>query len=193
MRRLFPVLLAAGAIEVDGWLDRGAGRVRSGVLGVAIGLSAIVSLLIALPILPADDAGPAIALNGDVAETIGWPQLVRTVAGVYRQAPGAVIFTANYGEAGAIDRYGPALGLPGAYSGHNAFGQWGPPPDRAGPVVVIGFDLMSLTTDFTGCRLRARIDNSAGADNDERGSPVALCTGTRRPWSRLWPGLRHLD
>ena len=80
-----------------------------------------------------------IAVNGDVGETIGWPELTRTVAAVYRRAgSGAVIFTSNYGEAGAIDRYGPALGLPPAYSGHNAFGYWGPPPDRAAPVITVG-------------------------------------------------------
>jgi hypothetical protein len=34
------------------------------------------------------------------------------------------------GEAGAIARYGPALGIPRAYSGHNAFWRFGP-RDRA--------------------------------------------------------------
>ena len=82
--------------------------------------------MIALPILPAQDAGVAIAVNADVGETIGWPELVGTVAGVYRSAGRtAVIFASNYGEAGAIDRYGPAVGLRQAYSGHNGFAELG--------------------------------------------------------------------
>jgi hypothetical protein len=190
---MFPVLLGAGAIEVDGWLDRGPRRVRRGLLTAAIALGAAVSALIGLPLLPASQTGPVLAADSDVGETIGWPDLVRTVAGVYRRAgQPAVVFTANYGEAGAVDRYGPALGLPQAYSGHNGFGEWGPPPDRVGPVVVVGLDSPTLASHFEGCRLAARVTNSAGVDNDERGEPVELCSGTRGPWSRIWTSLRYL-
>ena len=55
-----------------------------------------------------------IAVNGDVGETIGWPDLARAVAAVSRRAgTGPVVFTSNYGEAGAVDRTAPALGLRG--------------------------------------------------------------------------------
>jgi 4-amino-4-deoxy-L-arabinose transferase-like glycosyltransferase len=188
---MFPILLAAGAIETDAWLDRGA-RWRQPALWGLVALTGIASALIALPLLPATSAGPVIALNADVGETIGWPDLARTVALVDRRAgPGAVIFTSNYGEAGAIDRYGPSLGLPGAYSGHNAFGYWGPPPNRPGPVVTVGLDSSRLSR-FRGCRLIARVRNTASVNNDERGKPVEICAGTRGTWSQIWPTLRHL-
>lgn len=133
-----------------------------------------------------------IAMNGDVGETIGWPDLAATVASAYRRAgSGAVIVTANYGEAGAIDRFGPALGLPPAYSGHNAFGSWGPPPDRAAGVVTVGLGAGALSH-FRDCRLVARIVNAAGIDNDEQGEPVAQCAGPRVPWSALWSKLQRL-
>lgn len=190
---MFPVLLAAGAIETDAWLARAATRLREVVLWSLVAISGAVSAVIALPLLPAKDAGPAVAMNSDVGETIGWPDLVRTVASVYRHAgPNALIFTSNYGQAGAIDRYGAALGLPGAYSGHNAFGYWGPPPDRAGPVVTVGLGAAQLSH-FRGCRVEARITNSAGIDNNEHGKAVALCAGTRGSWSQVWPELRHLS
>ena len=48
-------------------------------------LSLLAGLLIALPVLPASDAGPIVAMNPDVGETIGWPELVRTVARVADQ------------------------------------------------------------------------------------------------------------
>jgi 4-amino-4-deoxy-L-arabinose transferase-like glycosyltransferase len=188
---MFPVLLAAGAIPTDGWLQRG-GAGRRNLLWAGVALSGVVSAFIALPLLPAKNSSPVVAMNGDVGETIGWPDLTRTVADVYRRAgPGTVIFTSNYGEAGAIDRYGPALGLPAAYSGHNAFGYWAPPPYRPGPVVTVGLDGAGLSR-FRGCRLAARIDNSAGVDNDEHGEPVEACLGTAGPWSRIWHELRHL-
>jgi Dolichyl-phosphate-mannose-protein mannosyltransferase len=190
---MFPVLLGAGAIEVDGWVDRGSWRVRRGLLAAALVSSGIVSAVIALPLLPAADSGPALAADSDVGETIGWPDFVRTLAGVYREAGRpAVIFTSNYGEAGAVDRYGAGLGLPQAYSGHNGFGEWGPPPDVAGPVVVVGYDAPDVAAHFEGCRLAARVTNAADVDNDERGEPIDLCTGTRGPWSRIWVSLLHL-
>ena len=153
---MFPVLLGGGSDR-----DRRVARARARAAARrpargAVALSGVVSAVIALPILPAEDAGPVIAMNGDVGETIGWPEFTRTVAGVYRaRRAGAVIFTSNYGEAGAIDRYGPALGLPAAYSGHNGFAEWGPPPDRPGPVVAVGLDASGAPSHFRGCRLAA--------------------------------------
>jgi hypothetical protein len=189
---MFPVLLAAGAIEVDRWLERDATRGRGVLLWSMIILSGIVSAVIALPVLPPRDAGPVVAIDPDIGETIGWPDLTRAVSVVYRQAgPGAVIFTANYGEAGAIDRYGPSAGLPQAYSGHNAFDDWGPPPELAHPVVTVGLGRSDLIH-FRDCRLAARIHNRADISNDEDGQLIELCSGTRGSWSQVWPALRHL-
>jgi 4-amino-4-deoxy-L-arabinose transferase-like glycosyltransferase len=192
---LLPVLLGAGSAWVDAWLERGRATLRMTALGGAVALSAAVGALISLPVLPARDAGPVIDVNEDVGETIGWPEFTRTVASVYRELPSgqdAVILTGNYGEAGAIDRYGPNLGLPSAYSGHNAFGYWGPPPDGAMPVIAIGLDPSELAEQLRDCRLAARIDNGLDVDNDEQGTRVFVCSGPRRPWSAEWPSLRHL-
>jgi len=190
-----PALLGAGAAEVDGWIERGRRRARKAVLIAALVASGAVSATIALPVLAAEDAGPAIDVNEDVGETIGWPELARSVAAVEERLADrgrAVILTSNYGEAGAIDRYGPALDLPRAYSGHNAYGDWGSPPDRSGPVITVGLDPSRLAGRLRRCALAARIHNLAGVDNDEEGAPVMVCRGPRRVWSREWPALRHL-
>jgi 4-amino-4-deoxy-L-arabinose transferase-like glycosyltransferase len=202
---LLPVLIGAGAIAVDEWLDRGRAAVRRVTLVAAIAISAVTGVIIALPVLPADSADPVVAVNEDVGETIGWPELAATVAGVYRDLPdreGAVILAGNYGEAGAIDRYGPVLGLPRAYSGHNAYGDWGPPPAGGGPVIAVGLDSRespapsiadaSAEAQLRDCKLAARIDNDAAVDNQERGTRVFVCAGPRRAWSKVWPALRHL-
>jgi len=189
---LLPALLGAGAVAVDGWLDRGRRGLRRGLIGIALVGSAAVSAIIALPLVPADRAGQVVATNPDVGETIGWPRFTQTIADVYRHVPGAVILTSNYGEAGAIDRYGPALGLPHAYSGHNAFGDWGPPPNGSAPVVAVGLDRSDIATTLRDCRLRARIDDGVGIDNDEQGAPVDVCRGPQRPWSAQWSAVKHL-
>jgi hypothetical protein len=190
---LLPLLLGVGAGAVDGWLERGRSGARKAVLLTAVALSAVIGAIISLPILPASSADPVIAVNGDVAETIGWPGFTRTVARVYHGLPGSprgVILASNYGEAGAVDRYGPGLGLPHSYSGHNAYGYWGHPPGSAGPVVTMGFGPAQLATHFRGCHLAARIHT--GVDNDEDGEDVAVCRAPRRPWALEWPSLRFL-
>ncbi len=193
---LLPALIGVGAVRVDAWLegDRGRPRLRGWLLGGVLVASAVAGLVIALPVLPADSADPVIALNEDVGETIGWPEFVRTVADVERELPNGrtVILTGNYGQAGAIDRFGPALGLPRAYSGHNAYGSWGPPPDGSGPVVVVGLRPRTMAAHLRDCAVAARIDNPAGIDNAEQDRPVMVCSGPRRSWSIEWPGLRHL-
>jgi 4-amino-4-deoxy-L-arabinose transferase-like glycosyltransferase len=189
---LLPVLISAGAVQIDGWLDR---PLRRALMGGAIAASAVAGVIIALPVLPADSSDPVIALNEDVGETIGWPALARTVAGVHRELPDrsrAVILTRNYGEAGAVDRYGPGLGLPRAYSGHNAYADWGPPSVGGAPVIAVGLPARELATNLRGCRPAARIDNGVGVDNEEQGTTVMVCRGPARPWSQEWPALRHL-
>ncbi len=65
------------------------------------------------------------------ADMFGWQDMAATVARVYHalpqaEQPGCAILGGNYGEAGAIDYYGPKLGLPKAISGHNSYFYWGP-------------------------------------------------------------------
>lgn len=191
---LLPALIGAGAVQVDRWLEHGRARIRTAVFVATVATSGVIGGIIALPVLPADRADPVIAVNEDVGETIGWPEFARTVADVYGEEPragSAVILTGTYGEAGAIDRYGPALGLPRAYSGHNAYGEWGPPPDGRAPVIAVGLHPRELAVHLRDCTVAARIDNGADVDNAEQGEPVMVCRGPQRPWSQEWPALRR--
>ena len=52
----------------------------------------------------------------------------------------ARIFGQNYGEAGAIDYFGPQHGLPAALSGHNTYWIWGPGDWTGEVLIVIGGD-----------------------------------------------------
>ena len=106
---------------------------------------------------------------------------------------GRSIVTQNYGEAGAIDRFGGPLGLPAAYSGHNGFGLWGPPRGSEGSVIAVGLRRRTLLDDFTGCRRVMPIMNHAGIDNEEHGRLIAVCGAPRAPWPVLWRSLRHLS
>ena len=188
-------LLAAGAVPVERWLST---RVRQVALATCLLVGAAVSFVVALPVVPVDRLGetPIADLNEDAIETVGWPELVRTVDRVYDslpvgERPTAVVFTGNYGEAGAVDRFGPEYGLPRAYSGHNAYARFGIPSGSAGPVIVLGY--RDPPADFEECRRAATVDNGVELDNEEQGGAVFLCERPRRPWAELWPELRHLD
>ncbi|WP_439380687.1 ArnT family glycosyltransferase [Amycolatopsis lexingtonensis] len=191
-------LVALGAEPVLRWLGRG--RVtRRALTGAAAAVCVVVSVLIGLPVVPPPALnGVLLAMNKEPGEQVGWPDFAGSVAGAWQRIPAterdtAVILAGNYGEAGAIERYGPRLGLPRPYSAHMSYADWGPPPDRlVGPVLLIGrLDRDSTAAKLiTGCRAVAKHHNADGVDNDEEGVVLSLCALTR-PWSAAWPRLRH--
>ena len=208
---LYAVLLAGGAIVTEGVVDgvrrffsdrrpsrRFAWRSRRAAVGIVL-VFGVLGLPLALPVLPASAlaAVPLQKINYNLGEEIGWPELVATVAQVYDTLPpadraSAAIVAANYGEAGAVDRYGAEFGLPRAYSGHNNYWWWGPPPPATGTTIAVGFEDPSELTPFFGRVERAAtIENAAGVDNDEEGAPVWLCRDQASPWPAIWPEFRH--
>jgi hypothetical protein len=193
-----PALLAAGIPGVRAWVERG--RLRRWVVGLLVGVQLVVSAVIALPVVPVAwlASTPVVDINYDAGETVGWDAFTATVERAVAQLPaderaGAVVVAGNYGEAGALDRARrEGADLPPVYSGHNAYGLWGPPPGTSSPVLLVGYDTVGAATLFTGCRLLARVDNGYGVDNDEQGTTVRFCTGPAQPWSQVWPRIRHL-
>jgi Dolichyl-phosphate-mannose-protein mannosyltransferase len=197
----FTFLLAAGCVPLEHWL---AGRRRPGSriapaawAGLAMVAGGLVSLPIALPVLPARalHAAPVQKINYDLGEEIAWPRLVALVAREYDalpagQRPQTTVLAGNYGEAGAIDRYGPGLSLPRVFSGHNNFWLWGPPPAADTSAIAVGVDPALLHREFAHVRLVARFWNGLGVSDDEQGAPVYLATGLRAAWARSWPAFR---
>jgi hypothetical protein len=126
---------------------------------------------------------------------VGWPELVETVAAVYRSLPPderatARVLAANYGEAGAIDWFGPRLGLPPAISGHDTYWFWRPRHQAAGPLITIGYQTDQLRSLCADLRRVGAVTNHAGATNDELGGPLYLCRDLRTPLDS-WPAFRR--
>ena len=160
-------------------------------------VAAAVSALIALPLLPAAALArfPVQKVNYDLGEEIGWPSQVALLARAYDALPAsqravAAVITGNYGEAGAVDRYGAALGLPAAYSGANDYWLWGPPPPGDTVAVAINVDPALLRRWFSSVRVAAVYRNGLGVSDDEEGAVVYLATGLRSAWSTVWPSFR---
>ena len=196
---LLPLLLAAGAPATIAWLSRGHARLRRGLLAAALAVTALTAIVVTLPVVPVGDLHSTNigALNYDALETVGWPTYVSEVAGIYHGLPvseraTAALLTSSYAEAGAIDHFGPALGLPPAYSGHDGFWYWGPPPASATTVVAVGFERSVLERSFASVRLATRLDDRLSVDNDDQQAPVWICRQQRGSWRALWPRFRYL-
>jgi hypothetical protein len=196
---LLAVLYAAGCVVLARVATRNgvrhAGRIAWIVAAVAV--NAVVSIAIALPVFPVRSLPPAIAaINQTARDSVGWPTYVRQVAEAYRTLPRdeqghAVLFTGNYGEAGALDRYGRQYGLPPVYSGQNELHRLGPPPDSATIAVEVDEGHRQLAPYFDSCVPVGKLDDGVGVDNEEQGAAIRVCRGRHGSWADFWPDLQH--
>src|SRR5260221_11774355 len=151
--------------------------------------SAAALLPVALPVLPASALRtvPLQKINYDLAESIAWPKQVALVAHEYRSLPPRLrrhttILTANYGEAGAIDRYGSGYGLPEGYSGANTFWLWGPPPAADTAPIAVNIDPALLRREVSRVRPGAPFPDGPGGSDRQ---PGARGFGGPRPKASL--------
>ena len=193
-----PAVLAAGSLAAERWIARARRpRLRRGVVIAAPLVGTLIILPALLPIAPAGHVHdlPASSQHADLGDTLGWPQLTRTVAAqdaalVHAGQPPSSIFTGFYGEAAALDVLGSADRLPPVLSGHNAYWMWG--PGRASDRTVLVVDALGqLRPDFASCRLLTTYYAPYHVHNDWTGIPIGVCTGQVASWRTLWPHLRH--
>lgn len=187
---MYSALLAAGSL----WFEQLTSRIRW-LLSVWIAVGIAVGLFISLPLLPVDSAS-TLDLTGELGETVGWNELVEQVAAVHASIPAerradTAILTGSYGEAGAIDLYGPELGLPSASSGHNSYWDWGP-PEAHGPVIGVGPVADALGWICPGLEEVGAISNPHGVNNEASGLPLYLCLEPVRQLADVWTELRHV-
>jgi 4-amino-4-deoxy-L-arabinose transferase-like glycosyltransferase len=199
----YPMVYAAGSVWGENWL---ASLNRSWVTGlrvvtlVVLTADIAIAAMLVLPLAPVHSKWWDVAskVQGDYVEEIGWPELVETVAQVRDSLPPDErahlgILAANYGEAGAINLFGPKYGLPPVISGVNSFwarGYGDPPPEI---LIVLGHSSGFLAENFTSCRVAAHSWNWLGVENEETvyHPDIYVCRGLKRPWREFWDGYRH--
>jgi hypothetical protein len=175
-------------------------RLLWGTTWGVLAIGGLLSGLLTLPIAPVNSGlwSMALEMHDNFAEEIGWPELVETVAGIYTALPAAEkaqtgILAGNYGEAGALNLYGPAYGLPEAISGVNSYwlrGYGDPPPQT---LIVVGFSRDQAAQLFARCDLAGHIANRYNVKNEETTEhpDIFICRELRQPWPQLWPRLRR--
>lgn len=209
----YPPLLAAGAIAIERWLTRPRwGRLRPAYVAVLAVTGALLAPM-ALPLLPPEIylrytqtlgiAQPRIenrvtgALSQFFADRFGWPEMVQTVAKVYFALPPeerqrTAIFGNDFGQAGAIDFYGPRLGLPKAIGAHLTYWYWGPRDYTGESLIVLGDTRQGAENWFESVQAVAEVGHPYAMRQEH--FTVFLC---RKPkgWKirEVWPRLKRWD
>lgn len=207
----YPMLFAAGGVWLEKWgRERNWGWLNPAIMAPLV-VAGLIAAPLALPVLPVEalarysrfwnveavrvenqDPGKLPQLFGDM---FGWENQVATVGRVYDNLSGeerskCAILTRDFGEAGAIDYFGAAYGLPKAISGNNNYYLWGP-RDYTGEVVIsIGVPLETLQTIF-GRIEQAALITDAYADAQENNLPVYICREPKMSLRSAWPKFKE--
>jgi hypothetical protein len=205
----FVVAFAAGGAALEG-VTRLGRTLRAAVCALVL-LGGLVILPLAKPVLSEDayvryaawlGVEPATAERHDLgrlpqhfADMHGWRELAEAVAQVYQALPAedravARVFGQNYGEAGAIDFFGPALGLPPALSAHNSYFLWGPGDWTGEVLLVLNDDRERLLELFEEVELGGTFDCTDCMPYEDD-SPIWVCRRLRMPVDELWPGIKR--
>ena len=212
-------LFAAGGVAIErvaGTGRRQVGRRRGWLQPAALAEVALLGLPaipLGLPLLPVESQiaytrtlglrsrAQERTREGDLpqvfADMFGWEDLTRRVARVYRSLPPAeraqcAIFTRNYGQAGAIDFFGPRWGLPAAISPHNNYWLWGTHGATGEVVIIVGGDRDDPHADFRSVVL-ADTTSCEHCMPYENGAPIFLCRGLNQPLGRRWTEIRSYN
>ncbi|HEX2997236.1 MAG TPA: glycosyltransferase family 39 protein [Anaerolineales bacterium] len=196
---LYPMLIAGGtyAAEKRRLSMTGAARTRlDTLLYTSLTVSGLVAWAFSAPIAPLnstwwkliDQVSPQV-----FREEIGWPELVQQIAGIRDTLPAKDrsqlgILANNYGEAGAINLYGPAYNLPIAISGIDSYWLWGygdPPPQT---LIVVGFKSSTANSWFQSCTRVGTVTNPYGIKNEETSNhnEILLCRKLLYQWPAFW-------
>ncbi len=210
----YPLLLAAGAVALESWLraPRLAWARPALVVLLALGGAAVAPLVV--PLLPVEilivyqqalGASPSAAekhspspLPQHFADRFGWRELTDAVAQAYATLPAeergqVLIVTSNYGEAGALNYYGRAHGLPRAVSQHNNYFLWGP-GNLAAPrvVITVGMSADDLRESFASVTAAARFSSPYAMPYETRHA-VHVCRGLKLPLDEAWRLGKHFN
>jgi 4-amino-4-deoxy-L-arabinose transferase-like glycosyltransferase len=208
---IYPLLFGAGAAWLDAVARRHAWRWPVPAAATVMLVGGALTVPLAMPLLTveqylvyADTIGikpPRLennrtaALPQIFADMFGWRELADAVGRAAdrltpEEGARAVVFGRNYGEAGAIERFGPARGLPRAISGHNSYWLWGPGDLRPeDPLIVIGVAPEKLGALFESVEQveTSRCTYCMPLEND---LPIYIARRPREPIEQLWQKLK---
>lgn len=210
---IYPALFAAGAVALERWSDTRAGAwktaLRVAILVVLVG-NAVAALPLELPIFSREytasfvtrtglasaartNQGFQLKLPQDYADMLGWPEKVAAVAHVYDSLPPekraqAVLGADNYGEAGALEFYGPRHGLPNVISAAGSYWFFGPGEKPGTVLIVLGGGKDDLTPFYETVTEVGRVANVWGVP-EESDVAIFVAENPHSTLQKIWPQL----
>ncbi len=207
---VYPMLFAAGGVAAGDLFAERFRWIKPALMAAMLALAALLAPTI-LPILPPEklvaymkaiqfepprtETSHTAALPQLFADQFGWEEMVTSVARAYHQLPPeernrAAIFCQNYGQAGAIDFFGPRHGLPPALSGHQNYYLWGPRAHTGDVVLVLGADADDEREQFRSVEDLGPVASSRWAMPWEQRLRIYLCRDLKVPLREAWPAVK---
>ncbi len=196
--------IALGSVSIE----RAADWIRNGTLALVV-ISGIVAMPLSIPILPVDglvaysralgltgrSGTPARLIQPVFAEEFGWERLAADVASVYHALPAAqraraAIYADTYGDAGALDFFGPRFDLPPAISTQNTYYLWGPRNFDGSTLVAIGGTRIDLLRRYYRSVRLVKTSTEPYKWVVEGPAPIYICTLPDQPLAKIWRALR---
>ena len=199
----YPMLYAAGSVWGEQWLESlhaSRAKLVKVLVWAALLTDVVLASAVTLRLGPVNSAlwQFATRIDREQQEELGWPELVETVAKTRDKLPAEDraqlgILAGNYGEAGAVNLYGPQYGLPTAISGTNSFwlrGYGDPPPQT---LIVLGMPQKFVEENFAACELAAHSWNRYNVPNEEtmQHPDIYVCRNLKQPWPEFWRYFRR--
>jgi hypothetical protein len=207
---VYPVVFAPGAVFFECLTERRAARwfrpayaMTMFVVGALIAPTAIPLLSISEYISYTKRLGiqqqkfenqPESQLPQIFADMLGWEDRVKTVAEYFHSLPPeqqnvTAIGASNYGDAGAVDLFGPKYGLPKAISTANNYWIWGPRRYTGESMILMDEDSpQKYAAHCKSFRMVASPNNPYVRPDENR--PTYHCIGFTPNLQSLWPGLK---
>lgn len=204
----YPPLLAAGALVFERVINTRRWNWAKPALVAFLLIGGVIVAPMGLPILSAEqfiryskwigvthqptERHRVGSLPQFYADMHGWPEMVAEVARVYNSLPlmergRTAIFTSNYGEAGAIDFFGPVYSLPHAISGHNNYWLWGPGRFKGDIVITVGESLEDVSKSFEDVVEAGKFYHPYAMPYEYR-NPIYLCRKPKfKSIEEVWP------
>jgi len=203
---IYTGLFAAGGIAIERLRRPLVHRLVAGLTIVMLVCGVAVFAPIATPLLPPPTLKNYLSAIGFsfsveqgkinepipqwLADRLGWRELASDVAGVYHSLPteeqrNTIIVSTNYGEAGALELFGPEFGLPPVFATHNNYHLWGPPSDSIKTYIGVFVERSDLENRFESV-VEAAVHTCEDCTRPQRSIPIYVARGPTFSIMKEW-------
>lgn len=209
----YPMLLAAGAVAIERFTEvRHRAWIKPSIVTVMLAML-LLMLPLGIPILPAEaflryesklpfllpvseKGHRGAAMPQYYSDQFGWEEMTAAVARVYETLSSdergqTCIAASNYGEAGAIDFFGPKYGLPNAISGHQNYFLWGPRNCTGRVLILLGDRPEDWKERCDRLDVAAELYHPYAIRFEN--NPILVCRGLKANLQEIWPLVKDWD